>query len=169
MLSRRINGHFHLVSFLVLVCVLAATLLGFTQSDSSLRRNNDLLLRQDANQAALLIDSYVPAILGNPPTQLGSLVTSIGVAPPAFLAAAAPLVKAGDSVALLHQIGQHFVVLVSAGTLHRRFDGPSDLAPSTSSWPSRFRPRVCTTSPAPAPHFQASTPPSTWDPTAPAI
>jgi signal transduction histidine kinase/ActR/RegA family two-component response regulator len=121
----RLQSKFHALAALVLVVGVLATLVGFSASRSSLRHNNDRLLLEEANQAALLLGSVLPPIIGSPPTDLGSLVTPLGITTSAFTAAAAPLAKS-ESVALLRVAGSHLRVLNSVGPFQRVFGGPQD-------------------------------------------
>jgi len=129
MLTTRPAHHLHRAAVLVLIFGLAAALFGWWQAEGSLHRSNDSLLRDDGNQASLLVDS-LSSIFGNPPTELGPLVTPFGVHTASFDAAAAkdPAAKAGGAIALLHRVGAHLQVVASVGTLHRSFGGPSDRA-----------------------------------------
>ncbi len=125
MVKARWQPKVHALAALVLAFTVIATLVGFSASRTSLSHNNDHLLTEEANQAALLLGSVIPPLLGSPPTALGSLVTPLGITPSAFNAAAAPLAKT-ESVALLHVVGSHLQVLNSVGPLRRVFGGPQD-------------------------------------------
>jgi signal transduction histidine kinase/ActR/RegA family two-component response regulator len=125
MLKARWRSKVHTLAALVLAVGVMATLVGFSASRSSLRHNNNRLLTEEANQAALLLDSLIPTFLGSPPTALGSLVTPVGLTTSEFNAAAAPLAKS-ESVALLRVDGTHLRVLDSVGPLQRVFGGAGD-------------------------------------------
>ena len=125
MVKARRQPKVHGLAALVLVFAVVATLLGFSASRTSLGHNNERLLVEEANQAALLLGSVIPPLLGSPPTALGSIVTPLGATPSAFDAAAAPLAKS-ESVALLRVVGSHLQVVDSLGPLQRVFGGPQD-------------------------------------------
>jgi signal transduction histidine kinase/ActR/RegA family two-component response regulator len=125
MVKARRHPKVHALAALVLVFAVVATLVGFSASRTSLGHNNDRLLVEEANQAALLLGSVIPPLLGSPPTALGSIVTPLGVTPSAFNAAAAPLAKS-ESVALLRVVGSHLQVVNSLGPLRRAFGGEQD-------------------------------------------
>ncbi|HVA07962.1 MAG TPA: ATP-binding protein [Acidimicrobiales bacterium] len=135
MLRLRPAHMLHRAALLVLIFGLCASLFGWWQSERSLHHSNDVLLVQDANQASLLLEAYIP-VFGAAPTQLSSVVTPFGIPTSVFQAIAAPAVKDGGAIALLREAGGHLQVIDAVGTLHHAFGGLNDatlIQVSTSS------------------------------------
>ncbi|MHB8681722.1 MAG: ATP-binding protein [Acidimicrobiales bacterium] len=127
-MARR-TGWFHLHRSVVAVVAvgLAASLAGYAYSSSSVKRNNDVLLKQEAGQASVVLGSflnqYAQGFL-----QLGGLVNANGGSQIAFAAAArqASQSAGGAPIALLHEGGGHFTVVSAVGTTHFPFGGSGD-------------------------------------------
>lgn len=119
----------HVSTVVVVVVGLAAASVGFLAASSSVRENDDALLRQSDAQGAVVLNAYL-AQVQVPLTKLASLLSSDGMSPAAFDAAAGDVSKSddGQSLALLHQVGEHLKIVASLGPLHRSFGGPADAA-----------------------------------------
>lgn len=118
---------FHVSTIAVAVIGVAATLVGFAAASTSVRENDNALLKQNTAQATVVLGAYLSQ-LQTPLAKLASEVPASGVDPDAFESAASAVSQAGvdESVALLRQVGDNLQVVASVGPLHRTFGGPAD-------------------------------------------
>jgi len=112
---------------LVLLIGLSATAAGFLYSAGNVKRNDQLLLRQEAGQGSVVLGSFLSQYQQTF-LKLGDAVTEGPGSQPAFVAAAAQVAKQGSRVALLRHVGSSYVVVAGVGVLHRKFGGPDDAA-----------------------------------------
>jgi signal transduction histidine kinase/ActR/RegA family two-component response regulator len=129
----RAKSKFYLHRSVVAVVVvgLAASAAGFLYSSSSVRRNDEVLLKQEAGQASVVLGSFLE--------QYQQGFTALGAAAAsgsgdAFLNAAGAVAKASDGsrIALVRVGATTLQVVASTAPLHRAFGGPSD-APIAAS------------------------------------
>ncbi|HAM03413.1 MAG TPA: hypothetical protein DCQ30_14495 [Acidimicrobiaceae bacterium] len=111
----------------ILVAGVVVSAVVFTLARGSVQHDNELLLRQEASQASLVLGPYVaqpqPEI-----ANLASLVTTSGVDAAAWdkSAATAAAQSAASAVALVQLVGGNLQVVTSTGTPHAPFGSGAD-------------------------------------------
>jgi signal transduction histidine kinase/CheY-like chemotaxis protein len=104
---------------------IAMTLGGFFLARASVHFTDGQLLRQDAAQGSLVLNTVV-ASLTSPYKALGATIPTTGETPAAFTSAASALAAdSGSAVALLDVTGGHVRVVSSVGPLHHSFGTPA--------------------------------------------
>lgn len=117
----------HLLSVLVLVVGVGATVAAFILASASVRHSDQLLLRQDAAQGSLVLGSFV----GQAPPAVASLAQTLSdsgsdASSWDAVASAVAAANAYSALALLKELDDRFVVVAAVGTVHGHFGTPSD-------------------------------------------
>jgi signal transduction histidine kinase/ActR/RegA family two-component response regulator len=124
--QEKVRFRLHALAIALVAIIVSGSVVGFVVAQNSVRRSNELLLKQDAAQGALVLSGFV-STLEDPYQRLGQNVTPIGATPSTFDAAAAQVAGTShEGIALLHQVGDHLAVLASVGSFRRTFGSSGD-------------------------------------------
>ena len=117
----------HVSTVVVVVVGLAAALVGFAAASSSVRENDNALLKQSAAQGGVVLSAYLTQLQA-PLSKLASEIPASGAFPGDFTSVLSAVAKSadGESVALLRVVGDHLEVVASTGPIHRSFGGSAD-------------------------------------------